>query len=137
MKKSVLIQIIRECIKESNENEIDEKRFIVDKTKHKFQLFLGDILVTESGFNIVSPDKWFKQKYVIIHDLKTFKYFQKGQAQYLLERIFEYVKNELKLNIIALIVYKNNYLAMNLYFKSGFEIFMEYDDSYSLIKKLF
>lgn len=46
------------------------------------------------------------------------------------------MKNELKLNIITLIVYKNNYKAVNLYFKSGFEIYIEYEDSYSLIKNL-
>jgi len=55
---------------------------------------------------------------------------------YLLEHIFNYVKNELKLNIITLIVYKNNIEAVNLYFKSGFRIYIEYEDSYSLIKNL-
>lgn len=117
-------------------NETTTKlKFIIDK--NKFQLFLDDILIAESGFNIEEPDEWFNEKYVTIYDLKTIEKFQgKGYAKYLLEKIFDYVKNELKINIITLIVYKDNYKASNLYFKTGFEIFMEYDDSYSLIKKL-
>jgi len=93
--------------------------------------------VCESNFNIESPDEWFNEKYVSIYDLKTFEKFRrKGYAKYLLERIFEYVKNSFKLNIITLIVDKDNTNAVNLYFNNGFEIFMEYDESYSLIKKL-
>ena len=69
--------------------------------------------------------------------LKTFKNFQrKGFAKYLLNQIFNYVKNILKLNIITLIVYKNNFKAINLYFNCGFKIHIDYIDSYSLIKKL-
>lgn len=125
----------RDFILFENSQKTTEKRFVIDK--NKFQLFLNDILVAETGFNIENPDKWFEQKYVIIHDFKTFEKFQgKGFAKYLLDQIFNYVKNELKLNIITLIVYKNNYKAVNLYFNCGFEIFIEYDDSYSLIKKL-
>jgi len=117
-----------------NEN-ITEKRFVINE--NKFQLFLGDILVSETGFNMEQPDEWFNEKYVTLYDLKTFEDFKgKGFAKYLLEQIFNYVKNELKINIITLIVYKDNNKAVGLYFKSGFEIYMEYDDSYSLIKRL-
>ena len=114
--------------------KIDNTKFIVDD---KFKLYLGDNLVTESGFNIEQPDKWLNEKYVTLHDLKTIEKFQrKGFAKKLLNHIFDYVKNELNLNIITLIVYKDNNKAVNLYFKCGFEIFEEYEDSYSLIKKL-
>lgn len=117
-----------------NENTAEE-RFIVNK--NKFQLYLGDNLVAESGFDIIQPDEWFNEKYVILHNLKTNKDFQgKGFAKSLLEHIFNYVKNELKLNIISLVVYKDNDKAVNLYFKCGFEIYIEYDNSFSLIKKL-
>lgn len=116
---------------------IVNKIFIANIENNKFQLYLGNILVAESGFNIENKDKWFNEKYAIIHDLETIKKFRrKGFAKYLLEEIFNYVKNELKLNIIALIVYKNNNKAVNLYFKCGFEIYEEYEDSYSLIKKI-
>ena len=64
------------------------------------------------------------------------KYQGKGFAKYLLEKIYKYIKNELKLNIITLIVYKDNIKAVNLYIKYGFDVFMEYDDSYSLIKRM-
>ena len=105
--------------------------------RHKQELFLNDILVAESYLNIEQPDKWFDDKYVTIHDLKTLEKFRgNGFATELVDKIFDYVKNELKLNIISLIVYKDNYKAVNLYFKCGFEIFEEYNDSYCLIKKL-
>jgi ribosomal protein S18 acetylase RimI-like enzyme len=114
-----------------NENS---KRFIINE--NKFQLFLNDILVAVSEFNIKQPDEWFDEKYIILHDLETFEDFRgKGLAKYMLNKIFEYVKN-LGINLIALIVYKDNPKAVKLYFNSGFEIFKEYDDSYSLIKKL-
>lgn len=117
-----------------NEN-LSEERFIVNK--NKFQLYLGDNLIAESGFDIIQPDEWFNEKYVILYNLKTNKNFQgKGFAKSLLEHIFNYVKNELKLNIISLVVYKDNNKAVNLYFKCGFEIYIEYDNSFSLIKKL-
>ena len=51
-----------------NEN-LTEKRFIVNN--NKFQLFLGNILITESDFSIEQSDEWFNQKYVTIFDLKT------------------------------------------------------------------
>jgi ribosomal protein S18 acetylase RimI-like enzyme len=117
-----------------------EKRFVVDKKNHKFQLFLGDILVAESQFHIEKSDKWFNQKYVTIFDLKTVEKFQgKGLAKYLLENIFYYVKNELKLNIITLLVYKNNNRALNLYLNNGFEIYQNFEDDepcFILMKKL-
>jgi len=109
--------------------------FVVDK--NKFKLFLGNSLVSETGFNIESPDKWFNKKYVTLHDLKTIKKFQgKGYSKHLLRKIFEYVKDKLDINLIALIVDKDNKKALNLYLHNGFEIFKEYDDSFSLIKKL-
>lgn len=120
-----------------------EKEFVIDKNNYKFKLFLGDILVVESGYSIEQPDEWFNQTYVTLYDLQTIKKFQRnGFAKYFLEQIFKYVKNELKLNIITLIVYKNNYKAVNLYFKTGFEKYNEYDDMiinnsyFTLIKKL-
>ena len=115
--------------------DVETQRFVVED--NKFKLFSNDELVSETGFEIVSEDEWFNEKYVIIFDLKTFeKFLGKGYAEKLLEKIFDYVKKVLKLNIISLIVYKDNYKASKLYFKTGFEIFIEYDDSYSLVKKL-
>jgi len=115
----------------------DKMRFEVDKINQKFKLFLGDVLVSESKFTIEEPDKWFDTKYATLFELKTFEKFQgKGYAKYLLEKIFKYIKKEFKIDIITLIVDKDNFKALNLYLSDGFEIFMEYDDSYSLIKKL-
>ena len=117
-----------------NENVVD-KKFVVKN--NKFELLIDNILVAEAKFNIETEDEFFNEKYVSIYDLETFEQFRgKGYAKLLLEEIFNYVKNTLKLNIITLIVYKDNYKALNLYFNSGFEIFMEYEDSYSLVKKL-
>lgn len=85
----------------------------------------------------MSFSKFFHERYVTLYGLKTYQEFQgKGFARYLLQQIFNYVKNELKYNIITLIVYKDNIKAVNLYLNNGFKVFMEYDDSYSLIKKL-
>jgi len=115
--------------------DFDWNQFIVER--NKFKLLVNNVLVAETMFNIESPDEFFNEKYVSIYELKTFEQFQgKGFAIYLLEQIFIYVKNTLKLNIISLIVDKDNYKAVNLYFKNGFVIFNEYEDSYSLIKKL-
>jgi ribosomal protein S18 acetylase RimI-like enzyme len=106
-------------------------------SKNKFRLYLDKNLVTETGFKIVQPDKYFDQQYIILFELKTIEKYQgKGFAKYLLQEICDYVKNELKLNIISLIVYKDNFKALNLYLNNGFEIYFDYDDSYSLIKKL-
>jgi ribosomal protein S18 acetylase RimI-like enzyme len=113
-----------------------DKKFIIND--NKFQLFLDDNLVTESNFTIEQPDEFFNEEYVTIYDFKTFEDYQgKGFAKYLLNEIFNYVKNELKINIITLNVYKKNTVALNLYLKSGFEVFINYKNSYSLIKKSF
>lgn len=105
--------------------------------RQKQELLLDDIIVAESYLTIEQADEWFNEKYVTIYDLKTYEQFQgKGYATYLLEQIFNYVKNDLNLSIITLIVDKDNNKAVNLYFKCGFEIFEEYDDSYCLIKRL-
>jgi RimJ/RimL family protein N-acetyltransferase len=102
-----------------------------------FKLLIDNILVSECGYNIEDADEFFNEKYIIFYNFKTIdQYRGKGYSKVLLNNIFDYVKYNLKLNIITLIVYKNNIKALNLYFSSGFEIFMEYDDSYSLIKKL-
>jgi ribosomal protein S18 acetylase RimI-like enzyme len=135
------IKNMKKYIEFITENVTAEKKFVIDKKNYKFKLFLDDILVSESSFRIEHPDKWFNEKYVTIHDLKTVENFQgKGYAKYLLEQIFNYVKNELKINIITLLVYKNNYKAVNLYLKCGFEVYQDYDDnknqSFILIKKL-
>ena len=115
----------------------DDKRFIVNE--NKFELFVDDTLVSSSRFVIEKPDKYFNEKYITLNTVKTYEKYQgKGFAKYLLEQIFDYVKNELKIRTIALIVDKDNYKEVNLYFKCGFEIFMEYEKVgyYSLIKKL-
>ena len=114
-------------------NKTLDKNFIV--TKKMFKLFLENKLVSDSGFSIEQPDEWFNEKYVTIFNVKTVKKFQrKGFAKCLLEEIFNYVKNEFKINIITLIVFKDNPNAIDLYFKCGFEKYIEYEDSYSLIK---
>lgn len=110
-------------------------KFIIKEKS--FKLFLDNILVSECGYNIENVDEFFNEMYISIYNLKTIEqYRNNGYSKMLLNNTFNYVKNNLKLNIITLIVYKNNIKALNLYFKNGFEIFIEYDDSYSLIKKL-
>jgi len=124
---------LKNLIKQIADENIVEKQFIVKN--HKFELLINNKLVTESKFNIEPKDEFFNEKYVSIYELKTLEQFRKkGYAKMLLEEIFNYVKNTLKLNIISLIVDKNNYKAVNLYFNVGFKIFIEYKDSYSLIK---
>jgi ribosomal protein S18 acetylase RimI-like enzyme len=118
-----------------NNKKLMQIKFLV--SQNKFELFLGNALVSRSGFNVFQSDKWFNQKYITLFNLKTFKKFQrKGFARHLLNQIFNYVKSELEIKIIALIVLKDNYRAVNLYLSSGFEIYIEYPDSFSLIKKL-
>lgn len=125
------------CVDANDDLQTQQKEFVVDNENKKFQLFVGEDLVSESRFNVESPDKWFKQKYVTLSDLKTFEKFQgKGYAKYLLTQIFNYVKKQLKINVISLIVYKGNYKALGLYYKGGFKKYMEYDDSLSLVKRL-
>ena len=110
-------------------------KFIVDD--NYFKLYLGIILISESGFTIEQPDKWFDEKYVTLYDLRTIENYQgKGYAEILLNNIFDYVSSKLTINIITLIVYKNNYKAINLYSKCGFNTFINYDDSLSLVKYL-
>lgn len=116
-----------------------EKRFVVDKKNYKFELYLGDDLVVKSGFSIEPPDKWFNKKYVTLFNFETIEEFRgKGFAKCLLEKIFDYVKNKLKLDIITLNVHKNNHRAINLYLKCGFEKYQDFKESYyyTLIKKL-
>ena len=114
---------------------VTNKKFIVKN--NKFELLIDNILVAETKFNIETEDEFFNEKYVSIYELETFEQFRgNGYARLLLEEIFNYVKNKLKLNTITLIVDKDNHKAVNLYFNTGFEIFMEYEDSYSLVKKL-
>lgn len=110
-------------------------QIIIDQ--NKFKLFINNILIAKTGFSIEVQDDWFNEKYMTLYNLKTVKQFQrKGFAKYLLESISNYAKNKFKLNIITLIVNKDNYKAINLYLNNGFTIFIEYDESYSLIKKL-
>jgi ribosomal protein S18 acetylase RimI-like enzyme len=112
-------------------------RFIIDNDNNKFKLFLGDDLVSGCGFSIEVSDEWFNEEYLTIYDLFTISEFrQRGYAKYLLDKIFNYTKNGLNINIICLIVDKVNIKAMDLYFKSGFEVYVEYDDSYSLVKRV-
>jgi len=132
------INKVKNFKKTINQNNSTEEKFVVDNDK--FELFIGNNLVSESGFNIEQPDEWFNENYVTIFNLKTIKEFQgKGFAKQLLNKIFQYVKNELKINIITLLIYKNNTTAHNLYINSGFEVFQDFEDdnpSYILIKKL-
>jgi ribosomal protein S18 acetylase RimI-like enzyme len=123
---------LNEYLHESNMNNI---KFLINK--NKFKLFINDILIAESGFNIEHPDEWINEKYISLYSLKVMKKYQgQGYSKYLLNKIFKYVKNILDINIITLIVDKNNYKAVNLYFNSGFKIFQEFNNSYTLIKKL-
>lgn len=111
------------------------EEFLIEQ--NTFKLLIGNNLVSEVKFNIEPQDEFFNANYVSIYELQTFEQFRnKGYAKYLLHEIFNYVKNTLKIDIITLIVNKDNHKAINLYFNSGFQIFMEYEDSYSLVKKL-
>lgn len=128
MKKSIHTTFTQYLIETKQVN-----KYTIDKK----QLYVDDVMVSETGFRIQVPDKWFDEKYVTIFDLETkVKYRGNGYAKYLLKQLFDYVKKSLELNIITLIVYKNNTTAVNLYFKIGFEVYEEYDDCYSLIKNL-
>ena len=44
--------------------DVETQRFVVED--NKFKLFSNDELVSETGFEIVSEDEWFNEKYVII-----------------------------------------------------------------------
>lgn len=117
-----------------------ENEKIFNITSNKFQLFLNNILVSETHFSIEYPDNLFNKKYVGIFKLKTNKKFRgKGFAKYLLEKIFNYVRNHLKIKYILLNVYKDNQNAVKLYFNAGFEIYKDYDVEnpyFTLIKNL-
>ena len=127
-------------IKSYKQYSTPNKKIIIKN--NKFKLFVDDVLVGYCGFNVEQPDKWFGEKYVTLFDVYTIKKFRgKGFMKLLLRSIFNYVKNKLNLNIITLLVYKNNYKAVNLYFKCGFGILVDYDDEkdsdksyYNLIK---
>ena len=118
------------------------KKITIDNKNNKFNLFVGGVLVGYCGFNIEEPDKWFGEKYVTLFNVYTIEKFRgKGFMKYLLSKIFDYVKNKLNVNIITLLVYKSNYKAVNLYFKCGFGVLVNYDDKedsnnsyYNLIK---
>lgn len=132
---------LKKVIHESLNELLKEKRFVVNHDK--FQLFLKNILVAESYYGVEQPDELFNQKYVGLFKLGTnTEYRGKGFMKYLMEQIFDYVKNELKINVILLNVYKHNTPAINLYFNMGFEIYKNYDDNvdeepyFTLIKNL-
>lgn len=117
--------------------------FIIEKDNYIFQLFTNDILVAESYYSTNEPDDLFNQKYVGLFKLKTIEVFQgKGYMKYLLDQIFNYVKNELGISSILLNVYKDNQSALNLYINSGFGVYKDYEQEdeeepyFTLIKKL-
>ncbi len=113
------------------------KKFVVDKKNCKFYLFVNNSLVSETGYNIENPDKWFDFNYITLFNLKTFeKHQHKGYAKCLLKQIFKYVKNTFEVNTISILLEKDNYKAANLYFSLGFQVYMNYGDSFTLIKKL-
>ena len=106
----------------------EEKTFIIDKTNNKFQLFLDDILVSETEYRIEKPDKWFKDEYITIFNLRTVNRFKrKGYAKYLLKQMFDYIKDDLGIDIITLLVFKNNEGAVKLYLGCGFKVFQDSD----------
>ena len=87
-------------------------------SNNKFQLIINNVLVGETKFNIEEPDEFFNENYVSIYELIIFEKFRnKGYAKILLNKFFCFVKNKLNLNIIVLIVDKNNHKAINLYKK--------------------
>jgi len=65
-------------IKKFNQFE-NEKKFVIND--NKFQLFLNDILLTETCFNIEQEDEWFNEKYITLHDLKTVKNIKEKDLQ--------------------------------------------------------
>lgn len=105
--------------------------------ENEFMLILDGVVISKSGFNIESSDEFFDEPYVSLYEVETVKKYRgKGYAHKLFNHIFEFVKNSLEIKIITLIVYKENIKAIKLYNSLGFEIFMEYEDSYSLVKHL-
>lgn len=142
-KINIVVKMRARFINEENTIEIniikdnDDLRFYIDNYKKEFHLFYKENFVSKSGFCIEESDKWFNETYVTLHKLETFEKFRgRGFAKSLLKFIYDYVKNILNIDIISLIVYKDNIKAVNLYFDCGFKVFKEYDNSYCLIKKL-
>lgn len=128
---------LKKIIEETINDHLNKDNFEFVIEKNKFKLILNNQIISESEYTIESPDEWFKEKYLTLYNLITFEKFRgKGYAKKMLEYIFDFVKNKFKINIITLIVDKDNIKAYNLYKNMGFETFLEYDDSYSLIKKL-
>jgi len=96
----------------------NNKKIKILVSNNKFQLIINNVLVGETKFNIEEPDEFFNENYVSIYELIIFEKFRnKGYAKILLNKFFCFVKNKLNLNIIVLIVDKNNHKAINLYKK--------------------
>lgn len=115
----------------------NDVKFVVDADNHKFLLFWNGTPVAESGFDVKEPDRWFGKRYVTLYELETYERFRRrGFAKKLLTGIFDYVSDYLGIDVISLIVYKDNPNALMLYKKCGFKKLMEYKDSYSLVKRL-
>jgi len=113
------------------------KAYKLANKNHSLKLFEDGTWIARAELSIELPDEFFDENYVSVCNLEVFEPFQgKGYGKQLLNKIFDYVKNKLKLSIITLMVEKANYKAVNLYFSNGFEVFMEYKYSYSLVKKL-
>lgn len=111
---------------------------VFKKTKNLFCLEQDGIILSKVNYNIELPDDFFDEEYVSIYEFETNENYKRmGYANRLLDEIFSFLKTNTNIRIITLIVDKINQPAINLYFKHGFKIFAEYDDSsYSLIKKI-
>ena len=137
-----LKRFIHKVLTEHLNDQINSsKKFVSDVKGHKFQLFVGDELVAETNFNIEKPDWLFNEKYIGIFGLNTKEeHRRKGYMKYLMDQIFDYVRNKFNINYILLNVYKDNTAAVNLYQNMGFEIYRDYDEGegsyFTLIKKL-
>lgn len=130
LSKSHLLVNIKRSIYDSN---LKDRCFKIEG--NLLRLYINNVLSVETCFDINKPDKFFGKIYVSIHDLKSYVE-HKSLARNFLSELFKYIKIELGYNIITLIVYKDNINALNLYFDTGFEIFMDYDNSYCLVKYL-
>jgi len=127
--------IERNIKQQISEELLRDNRFIAKK--NVFEFWVGNDLFFKLKYNIESPNELFNEKYVSIYDLVAFESFGcEGYASKLLDNIFDYVKKNLGINIITLIVYKNNYDAISLYLKKGFILISEFDDNYSMVKFL-
>jgi ribosomal protein S18 acetylase RimI-like enzyme len=118
--------------------------FVADSIKFEFsdidniaRLLINNQHVSSIGYQIVSSDEWISENYVILFNIKTVDHYQNnGFAKLLLRRTINYIKNVLHIRIITLIVDKDNRKAISLYTGVGFEVYVEYDAEYCLIKKL-